>query len=86
MPTLRPILNAIFLSKISFFEVGIYRFKKISILLEYGLPYEFPKEIEEEASQLPIEITADEISKRRDMRNDFGNLNWNLREIHSVTW
>lgn len=41
-----------------------------SILLEYGLPYEFPKEIEEEASQLPIEITTDEISKRRDMRND----------------
>ena len=37
VPTLRPILSAIFLLKISFFEVGIYRFKKISILLEYGL-------------------------------------------------
>ncbi|OSY89021.1 ribonuclease R [Tenacibaculum holothuriorum] len=41
-----------------------------SILLEYGLPYEFPKEIEEEASQLPIEITEEEIAKRRDMRAD----------------
>ncbi|CAL2107848.1 Ribonuclease R [Tenacibaculum sp. 190524A02b] len=41
-----------------------------SILLEYGLPYEFPKEIEEEASQLPIEITKEEIAKRRDMRED----------------
>ncbi|CAM1341237.1 ribonuclease R [Tenacibaculum amylolyticum] len=41
-----------------------------SILLEYGLPYEFPKEVEEEAKNLPIEITAEEIAKRRDMRND----------------
>lgn len=41
-----------------------------SILLEYDLPYEFPSEVEQEASQLPIEITAKEISKRRDMRND----------------
>lgn len=41
-----------------------------SILLEYGLPYEFPKKIEEEASKLPIEITKDEIKKRRDMRTD----------------
>lgn len=41
-----------------------------SILLEYGLPYEFPKNIEEEASKLPIEITKEEISKRRDMRTD----------------
>lgn len=41
-----------------------------SILLEYGLPYEFPKHIEEEASKLPIEITKEEIKKRRDMRSD----------------
>ncbi|CAL2103759.1 Ribonuclease R [Tenacibaculum sp. 190130A14a] len=41
-----------------------------SILLEYGLPYEFPKEIEEEASHLPIEITPEEVRKRRDMRGD----------------
>jgi len=41
-----------------------------SILLEYGLPYKFPKEVEEDASKLPIEITKNEISKRRDMRSD----------------
>ncbi|CAM1343351.1 ribonuclease R [Tenacibaculum aestuarii] len=41
-----------------------------SILLEYGLPYEFPTEVEKEASELPIEITQEEIAKRRDMRGD----------------
>lgn len=41
-----------------------------SILLEYGLPYEFSKEIEDEAGDLPIEITKEEIAKRRDMRAD----------------
>ncbi|TDQ28675.1 ribonuclease R [Tenacibaculum caenipelagi] len=41
-----------------------------SILLEYGLPYEFPTEVENEASELPIEITKEEIAKRRDMRGD----------------
>ena len=41
-----------------------------SILLEYGLPYEFPAEVEKEASELPIEITQEEIAKRRDMRGD----------------
>ncbi len=39
-----------------------------SILLEYDLPYEFSPEVEEDAAQLPIEITKDEIKKRRDMR------------------
>jgi len=41
-----------------------------SILLEYALPYEFAKEVEEDASKLNMEITKDEISKRRDMRSD----------------
>lgn len=41
-----------------------------SILVEYGLPYEFPKEVEEEAEHLQIEITKEEIAKRRDMRSD----------------
>ncbi len=39
-----------------------------SILLEYGLPYKFPDGVEEEANEIAIEITADEIAKRRDMR------------------
>ena len=41
-----------------------------SILLEYDLPYEFEPEVEKEAQNLPIEITAAEIAKRRDMRKD----------------
>ena len=41
-----------------------------SILLEYDLPYEFPSEIEKTAEDIPIEITAAEISRRRDMRGD----------------
>ena len=41
-----------------------------SILLEYGLPYSFPDHVEEYASKLPIEITEQEIAKRRDMRQD----------------
>ncbi len=41
-----------------------------SILLEYGLPYEFPAEVEEAAAELPLEITEQEIAKRRDMRAD----------------
>ena len=41
-----------------------------SILLEYGLPYSFPDYVEEYASKLPIEITEEEIGKRRDMRED----------------
>ncbi len=41
-----------------------------SILLEYGLPYEFPEEVEKYASKIDIEISKEEISKRRDMRSD----------------
>ncbi|MGK0455539.1 MAG: ribonuclease R/exosome complex exonuclease DIS3/RRP44 [Paraglaciecola sp.] len=41
-----------------------------SILLEYDLPYEFEPEVEKEAENLSIEITKEEISKRRDMRKD----------------
>jgi len=41
-----------------------------SILVEYGLPYTFPDHVEEFASNLPIEISDEEIHKRRDMRKD----------------
>ena len=40
-----------------------------SILLEYGLPYKFPEEVEQDAAKLSVEITKEEISKRRDMRD-----------------
>jgi len=41
-----------------------------SILAEYDLPNQFPARVEEEAEKLPIEITAEEILKRRDFRRD----------------
>jgi len=41
-----------------------------SILLEYGLPYKFPENVEAEAGKIPLEITESEIAKRRDMRKD----------------
>ncbi len=41
-----------------------------SILVEYGLPYTFPDHVEEFASNIPIEISEEEIGKRRDMRKD----------------
>ena len=41
-----------------------------SILLEYGLPYKFENEVEKDAGSLSLEITKEEISKRRDMRQD----------------
>ncbi len=41
-----------------------------SILLEYDLPYEFPAEVEKDAENLSIEITKNEIRKRRDMSKD----------------
>jgi len=39
-----------------------------SILAEYGLPYEFPTEIKQFANTLDTSIKAEEIAKRRDMR------------------
>ena len=39
-----------------------------SILAEYGLPYEFPIEVEQYADTLDTSIKAEEIAKRRDLR------------------
>ncbi|MEX0313926.1 MAG: ribonuclease R [Allomuricauda sp.] len=39
-----------------------------SILAEYGLPYEFPYEVEQYAQTLDTSIKESEIAKRRDMR------------------
>ncbi|SDW09112.1 RNAse R [Lutibacter oricola] len=41
-----------------------------SILLEYGLPYKFPEKVEADAATIPLEISEEEIAKRRDMRKD----------------
>jgi len=39
-----------------------------AILAEYGLPYDFPIDVEAFANKLDTSITQEEISKRRDMR------------------
>ncbi|MBO6605346.1 ribonuclease R [Psychroserpens sp.] len=41
-----------------------------AILADYGLPYEFPYEVEAYANELDTSITKEEIAKRRDMRKD----------------
>jgi ribonuclease R len=40
-----------------------------SILAEYGLPYEFPYEVEDFVNKIDTSITKEEIAKRRDMRD-----------------
>ncbi len=40
-----------------------------AILAEYGLPYDFPSEVERFADTLDTSIKEEEIAKRRDMRN-----------------
>jgi len=42
-----------------------------SILAEYGLPYSFPSEVEHFANKLDTRIHAEEISRRKDMRDVF---------------
>ena len=41
-----------------------------AILSEYGLPYEFPHEVETYTNSLDTSITTEEIANRRDMRKD----------------
>lgn len=40
-----------------------------AILAEFGLPIEFPPEVEKEAEQIPFDLPKDEIARRRDFRN-----------------
>lgn len=40
-----------------------------SILAEFGLPYQFPKHIEEKVSRLDLDIKEAEVKRRRDMRS-----------------
>ena len=40
-----------------------------AILAEYGLPYDFPVEVDAFANKIDTSITQEEIAKRRDMRN-----------------
>ncbi len=49
-------------------NVGENNTEMHAILADYGLPYEFPKDVERAADLIPIKITGEEISKRRDFR------------------
>lgn len=40
-----------------------------AILLQYGLPYQFPEEVEAYANEIDTSITKEEIAKRKDMRD-----------------
>lgn len=41
-----------------------------AILAQYGLPHNFPKEVEDFANEIDTEISEEDLSKRRDMRQD----------------
>ena len=42
-----------------------------AILAQYGLPYKYPKSVEEAAKQFEAEISAEEIARREDFRDVF---------------
>lgn len=50
-------------------DVGDNEAEMHSILAEYGLPYTYPKEVEEAADKIPDVISAEEMAKRVDMRD-----------------
>jgi ribonuclease R len=50
-------------------DVGENNTEMHAILAEFGLPYEFPKDVERAADLIPIVISEEEISKRRDFRD-----------------
>jgi ribonuclease R len=50
-------------------DVGDNNTEMHAILAEYGLPYHFPKDVERAADLIPVEITREEIAKRRDFRD-----------------
>ena len=68
-----------------------------AILAEFELPYEFSNKVEVAAEKIPVEITADEISSRRDFRKvptftidpedakDFDDA-LSLRELENGLW
>ena len=47
---------------------GLHSTEIHSILAQYGLPAEFPQEVEDFANNIDLEIKPEEIAKRRDMR------------------
>lgn len=68
-----------------------------AILAEFNLPYTYPKAVEEAAEKIPAEITAEELSRREDLRGvttftidphdakDFDDA-LSIRRLDSATW
>ena len=52
-------------------EAGENTTEMHAILAQYGLPYEYPKKVEEAAVKISAGITPEEIAKREDMRKVF---------------
>ena len=50
-------------------DVGNNEAEMHSILAEFGLPYSYPKEVEEAANRVPDNIPAEEMARRVDMRD-----------------
>lgn len=50
-------------------EAGTHTAEMHAILAEFGLPYVYPKQVEEAAERLPLDITPDDIAEREDMRS-----------------
>lgn len=49
-------------------KAGEHEVEIHSIMAEFGLPFEYPQEVEDEANLIPEEISPEEIKNRRDMR------------------
>ena len=52
-------------------EIGENDAEMNAILAQYGLPYRYPKEVEDAANKISDEITQEEIDKREDFRSIF---------------
>lgn len=50
-------------------KAGEHEVEIHSIMAEFGLPFEYPQEVEDEANLIPEEISPEEIKNRRDMRD-----------------
>ncbi|QIX61540.1 ribonuclease R [Hymenobacter sp. BT18] len=53
----------------SFGQAGENEAEINAIMAEFGLPFEFPAEVEAESESIPLEIPAGEIERRRDFRH-----------------
>lgn len=50
-------------------DAGLHDTEIHAILAEYGLPHDFPENVNREADKIPSTISSDEIRRRRDMRS-----------------